>query len=181
MSGRQARDILRTYTRAELARVFRENGELTPSGRLADAIVQSRLEAPIESAGDLIAIAKPFLFGRKQQQSLAKLFQALRIEVNQELLNLQRLLKSVVPLLAPDGVVAIISYHSLEDRLVKQFFFQESQDCLCPPRIPVCQCGHRAELKVLTKRSIVPSDKEIESNPRARSARLRAAQKIRRS
>jgi 16S rRNA (cytosine1402-N4)-methyltransferase len=102
-------------------------------------------------------------------------FQALRIEVNDELGHLQRFLESLPALLAPGARVAIISFHSLEDRIIKQYFQAESRDCICPPRLPVCQCGHKATFKLLTRKPMEACTEEIKRNPRSRSAKLRAA------
>jgi len=107
-----------------------------------------------------------------------KVFQALRIEVNDELNNLKAVLPVALELLAKDGRLVIISFHSLEDRIVKEFFKREAKDCLCPPQIPVCCCGHKASLKIITKKVVVPSSAEIQLNPKSRSAKLRAARKI---
>src|SRR5690606_27567956 len=107
-----------------------------------------------------------------------RVFQALRIEVNDELGSLRRFLESLPPLLAPGARIVVISFHSLEDRIVKDFFQRESRDCICPPRLPVCQCGHRAAFRLLTKKPVQASEAELKENPRARSAKLRAAERI---
>ncbi len=117
--------------------------------------------------------------GRRERiHPATRTFQALRIAVNDELQALQAVLPQAIQALASGGRLAVISFHSLEDRIVKQFFRRESRDCLCPPQQPVCTCGHRASLKEITRRPIVPSEDEMRTNPRSRSARLRIAEKI---
>ncbi len=105
-------------------------------------------------------------------------FQALRIEVNKELSNLEKALTDIIPFLSPTARIVVISYHSLEDRIVKNVFRQESKNCLCPPHLPICQCHHQAQLKVITKKPISPNEIEIQNNSRSRSAKLRTAEKI---
>jgi 16S rRNA (cytosine1402-N4)-methyltransferase len=122
--------------------------------------------------------AVPGAYRRQPLHFATRTFQALRIASNDELVNLQKFLPAALDLLTPGGRLAIVSFHSLEDRIVKQFFAREAKDCLCPPALPICVCGHQARLKILTKKAVTPSAKEVAANPRARSAKLRAIIKI---
>ncbi|MCI0405555.1 MAG: 16S rRNA (cytosine(1402)-N(4))-methyltransferase, partial [candidate division Zixibacteria bacterium] len=132
----------------------------------------------IVTTGQLRQLLVSFWKKPNPRRFLARIFQALRIAVNGELENIERGLSVSLPLLEPGGRLVAISYHSLEDRLVKDFFKRESKDCICPPGLPVCRCGHRASLKILTSKPVLPSEKEKKENPRAASAKLRAAQKL---
>ena len=174
-----AADIVNSWDQVELRRVFVEYGEEPEAGRIAAAIVRRRSREPFLTADDL----GRFVFGVKQQRSrtvdpATRVFQALRIAVNGELENLSKGLTAALSLLRPGGRLAVISFHSLEDRMVKQFFLRESRDCICPPHLPTCVCGHRAGLRVVARRPITPDAAEVARNPRARSARLRVAEKL---
>jgi 16S rRNA (cytosine1402-N4)-methyltransferase len=178
-SGVTAADIVNTWSQVELRRVFAEFGEEPEAGRIAAAIVRRRTREPFLSADDL----GRFVFGVKTQRSrtvdpATRVFQALRIAVNDELANLQRGLEAAMSVLRPGGRLAVISFHSLEDRMVKQYFLRESRDCICPPHLPTCVCGHRAGLRVVTRRPLRADSAEAARNPRARSAALRVAEKI---
>lgn len=173
-----AADILNDYSEQDLVRIFFEFGEERFSRRIARRVVAARRMSRIEKTEDLRHIIESVVPGNQQIKSLARIYQALRIEVNQELHHLKKCLIDVVSLIKPNGRIVVISYHSLEDRIVKQFFKQEAQKCTCPPQLPVCVCGARRRLKILTKKAISPGDSEIQTNPRARSARLRAAEKV---
>jgi 16S rRNA (cytosine1402-N4)-methyltransferase len=173
--------IVNNYDLSELCKVFQELGEERLSPRIAKNIIECRRQKPIETTGELeeaIDRAIPGRFRPHQNNIKARIFQALRIKVNEELENLEQALPEAVGLLKKGGRVAVVSYHSLEDRVVKNYFRQESKDCLCPPQNWNCDCGHVAKLKVLTKKVIFPTKEEIEFNPKARSAKLRAAEKI---
>lgn len=166
----------------ELARILFQYGEETLAKQIAHAIVQAR---PVTTTGQLAEIVLRVVErrGRKDERKrplhpATRTFQALRIAVNRELEALEEVLPQAVAALAPGGRLAVISFHSLEDRIVKQFFRRESADCLCPPRQPVCTCGHRATLVEVTRHPIRPQESEIAQNPRARSARLRVAERI---
>lgn len=163
---------------AELTRVFREYGEERMAHRIAQRIVEEREREPITTTRRLAAIVAGVVGRRGEIDPATRVFQALRIEVNQELAALSRFLKSAVERLEIEGRLAVLSYHSLEDRQVKEAFRRESAGCLCPPGLPVCVCGGNRVLKVLTKRPVRPSPAEIAANPRSRSAKLRAAEKI---
>lgn len=175
-----AANVVNTYEEAELVRIFSEYGEEHLSKTIAREIVSRRQETPFQSTGELAEfIARLYKMRGKQEKihPATRVFQALRIEVNDELGHLQRFLESLPDILAPGARVAVISFHSLEDRLIKKFFQEQSRDCICPPHFPVCQCNHRATLKVLGK-PIQASDDEIRRNPRARSAKLRVAVRL---
>ena len=174
-----AADIVNSWDERELRRAFGELGEETEAGRVAAAIVRRRSREPFLSADDL----GRFVAGVKTQRRrgidpATRVFQALRIAVNHELDNLQRGLEAAVRALRPGGRLAVISFHSLEDRITKQFFVRESRDCICPPHLPTCVCGHRAGLRVVTRRPLRADSAEVARNPRARSAALRIAEKI---
>lgn len=176
-----AADVVNTYSESELTRVIRAYGEERWASRIASFVVAARAERPITSTGQLVEIIKaavPAGARRSGGHPARRTFQALRIEVNQELEQLERGLRSAVPWLAPEGRIAVISYHSLEDRVVRRVFEEYAKGCVCPPDMPVCTCGREPVLRIVTKKPIVPSAEEIERNPRARSARLRVAEKI---
>jgi 16S rRNA (cytosine1402-N4)-methyltransferase len=173
-----AQDVINTYSAADLIRIFSEYGEEHLSKTLAREIVQHRNAKPFETTTDLSEFIAGIYRSRGKQEKIhpaTRVFQALRIEVNDELGHLQRFLESLPALLAPGARVAIISFHSLEDRIIKQYFQAESRDCICPPRLPVCQCGHKATFKLLTRKPMEACTEEIKRNPRSRSAKLRAA------
>ncbi len=176
--GVTAADIVAGATAEELGRIFREYGEERMAGRIARRIVEERSRAPILTTRQLATLVAGVVGRRGEIDPATRVFQALRIEVNQELAALSRFLKSAVERLQREGRVAVISYHSLEDRRVKEAFRRESAGCLCPPGLPVCVCGGRRVLRILTRKPIRPSTEEVAANPRARSARLRAAERI---
>lgn len=171
-----AADIVNEYEETELADVIWRYGEERASRRIARAIVKAR---PVETTTQLASIvSRATGGGRKKIHPATKTFQALRIAVNDELSAISEALEQSVELLGPGGRVAVISFHSLEDRIVKQFFQRESRDCVCPPETPICICGHVARLKAVTRRAVKPSESEIAANPRSRSARLRVAEQL---
>ena len=176
--GVSAADIVANASAAELTRIFREYGEERMAHRIAQRIVEERARAPIATTGRLASIVAGVAGRRGEIDPATRVFQALRIEVNQELAALARFLKAAVERLAVEGRIAVLAYHSLEDRVVKETFRRESAGCLCPPGMPVCVCGGRRVLRVVTRRPIRPGAAEIAANPRSRSARLRAAEKI---
>lgn len=177
--GVTAADLLRTASAPELERIFREYGELPGAARLARLLVARRRAAPIRSAAELLAVVREARVGRGRRHHPATLvFQALRIAVNDELAALREGLQGGVEALRAGGRLAVIAYHSLEDRVVKHQFREEERGCVCPPRLPVCVCGRTPRLRVLTRRSVPPEADEIRANPRARSARLRAAMRL---
>lgn len=176
--GRSAADVVATATVEELTRIFRDFGEERMAAKIARGIVAERSRGPIASTRQLARIVAGQKGSRERIDPATRVFQALRIEVNQELVALGRFLAAAVARANGGGRLAIISYHSLEDRIVKDAFRRESGICLCPPRLPSCVCGARAALRVLTRRPIRPSEAEQRRNPRSRSARLRVAVKI---
>jgi len=176
--GRKATDVLNEYPVEELTKIFKEYGEERFSKKIAQAIVQNRKVKKIESTKELKEIVKSILKTKGDIKTLSRVFQALRIEVNNELSELKKGLDAGIEALAPVGRVCVISYHSLEDRIVKNRFSELAKGCTCPPNFPVCTCGGKKVLKILTRKPVIPDEKEVEGNPRARSAKLRVAEKI---
>lgn len=183
--GRQtitAAELINTLSAAELTRIIRDNSDEKWASRIAQFIVERREKHPIETTGELVDIIKaaiPASARRAGGHPAKRTFQAFRIEVNGELTVLRRGLDAAIRWLNPGGRIAVISYHSLEDRTVKEAFAEHSKKCTCPPDLPVCVCGANPALKVITRKPILPTEAEIEVNPRARSAKLRVAEKIR--
>jgi 16S rRNA (cytosine1402-N4)-methyltransferase len=172
---RSAAELLASESEAELARIFREHGDEPRALRLAREIVRRRAREPFATSDDLVGAIRGALGARTGPGDFARLFQAVRIAVNDELAGLDRALPALRDRLAPAGVLAVIAYHSGEDRLVKHAFREWSRACICPPKQPVCTCGgDRALGEVLTRRAVTASPEEIARNPRSRSARLRA-------
>jgi 16S rRNA (cytosine1402-N4)-methyltransferase len=172
-----AERILNEYPEERLAEVFRAFGEEPKAKRLARFLASVRRQGRITSTAELRNLLLSFWKRPNPRRFLARIFQALRIEVNRELESIRTGLASVLPFLEPGGRLVALSYHSLEDREVKEFFRREANDCICPPELPVCRCGHKALLEVLTPKPLVPSKKEIRENPRAGSAKLRASER----
>jgi 16S rRNA (cytosine1402-N4)-methyltransferase len=173
--------IINSYPQKELERIIKEYGEERFAKSISINIVKERKTKAIKTGQDLQAlIAKtvPKRFWPKNVNVATKTFQALRIATNEELKNLKEFLPSAIELLKPQGRLAVVSFHSLEDRIVKHYFKQETKDCICPPQAPICVCGHKAKIKITTPKGITVSEEELQRNPRARSARLRIAQKL---
>lgn len=173
--GLTAATIVNTYPEEELACIIEMYGEEHRSKQIARSIVANR---PFSTTRQLATVVSRTVGVRGRIHPATKTFQAIRIAVNQELDRLKVALNQAVHLLDRGGRLVVISFHSLEDRLVKDFLRRESQDCICPPQIPVCVCGHHASLKLITKRVITPSPAEVSANPRSRSAKLRVAERI---
>jgi 16S rRNA (cytosine1402-N4)-methyltransferase len=171
-----AADIVNTYSETEIARIIKTFGEEINSRQIAKKIVQKR---PIRTTTELAEIVQDAVGGRYGKiHPATRTFQALRIVVNHEMENLESALIQAMSLLGFGGRLAVISYHSLEDRIVKHFLQKESRDCLCPPEVLQCICGHKANLKIITRRIITPTFAEVELNPRSRSAKLRGAERL---
>lgn len=183
MDARQAtsaKTLVNTLTDAQLSRIFFEYGEEKFSRRIASAIVSRRVSKPFESTGELADVVKeaiPAPARRTGPHPARRVFQALRIAVNDELGALTEALDASLDILGPGARVAVISFHSLEDRIVKKTFAKWAEGCICPPDFPVCRCGRVPEGKVVTRKPIVANQQEVEENPRARSAKLRVFEK----
>lgn len=171
-----AADIINTSTEAELANIIWEYGDEGYSRRIARHIINER---PVKTTLELAKIVERAIGSRRGRiHPATKTFQALRIAVNNELEHLELALKQAVNLLGFDGRLVVISFHSLEDRIVKRFFKKESSDCICPPQAMSCTCKHTARLKLITKKTVTPSEDEVKANPRSRSAKLRVAERV---
>lgn len=180
-TGATASDLLRELPESEIARIIFEFGEERHSRRIARRIVERREQGkPVTTTADLAELVRLAIGGRKPQQihPATRTFQALRIAVNNELEGLNEFVETSVDLLVPEGRFVGISFHSLEDRILKRELRRLSGYCECPPRLPVCSCGAREVVEILTRRPVTPTAGEVEENPRARSAKLRAARKL---
>ncbi len=173
-----AADLINNASEQRLTEILRDYGQERMAKRMARAIVKERQRTAINTTADLTRVLNSLIDPRHYNQTLARVYQALRIAVNAELEQLAKVLPVIVNHLAVGGRIAVISYHSLEDRLVKQFFQSEVKGCICPPRLPVCACGQTPRLKVVTKGGVVPSADEQRDNRRSRSARLRVAERL---
>jgi 16S rRNA (cytosine1402-N4)-methyltransferase len=180
--GVSAAELLATLDAPALASLFRRFGEEPKAGRIARAIVDARRVAPVATAQDLATlvegISPPNPRQPRRTHPATRVFQALRIAVNEELEALQAGLAAALDLLRPGGRLVVLSYHSLEDRIVKRFFAAERRGCVCPIEFPVCVCGRDPRIRLVSRRSVTPTNAELEANPRARSARLRAAERL---
>ena len=170
-----AADIVNTYPEAKLAEILKTYGEEPFSARIARSIVNAR---PLTTTLQLADLIEKTVGRRGKIHPATRTFQALRIAVNHELENLESALRQAVDMLGYQGRLVVISYHSLEDRIVKQFMQKEARGCICPPSAPVCTCDHEPRIKILNKKVITPSETELRENPRSRSAKLRAAERI---
>ena len=176
-----ARTVVNEYSEDKIRKILFEYGEERFSSRIASNIVRARESAPIETTGELVEIIKRSIPAHAREgghHPAKRSFQALRIEVNAELDVIAPAIKSAVGLLNPGGRIAIITFHSLEDRIVKQAFNDLASGCTCPKNFPVCVCGKKPQVKIVTKKPILPSKEELEVNPRSRSAKLRVAEKL---
>jgi 16S rRNA (cytosine1402-N4)-methyltransferase len=176
-----AADLINHSTFEELTQIIFGYGEERFASRIARAIVTARQKAPVDTTDKLARIvfdAIPRKFHPKRIHPATRTFQAFRIAVNEELTNLEMGLKEGFSILATGGVMVVISFHSLEDRIVKGFFNYKALDCICPPDLPVCACDKKVEMEILTRHVMIPTEAEIEANPRSRSAKLRAAKKL---
>lgn len=176
-----AYDVVNTYSKQDLTDIIRSYGEEKWASRIADFIVKFRKEKPFENTTELVDCIKaaiPAKARRDGPHPAKRTFQAIRIEVNDELGQLKRACEEFCDVLAPEGRLCIITFHSLEDRIVKECFNRRVNPCTCPPDFPVCVCGKVADVKKISRKPIVPSDEELEDNHRARSAKLRVIEKI---
>lgn len=176
-----AQTLVNTWSREEIARIIRDYGEEKWASRIAEFIVKSRETQKITTTGELVDIIKaaiPASARREGPHPAKRTFQAIRIAVNRELEVLENLLEDVTDILNPGGRLVILTFHSLEDRIVKKAFKEQSQGCICPKDLPICVCGKEPKIRVITKRPVTASENELELNPRARSCKLRAAEKL---
>lgn len=179
--GPSAYDLIHTLSRDELEKIIRTYGEERMAGRVARAVVERRILSPIRTTGDLAGIvvgALPKARGPARIHPATRTFQALRIAVNDEITSLRQALSDGMEHLNDGGRFCVISFHSLEDRIVKNAFQTEEKGCTCPPDFPLCVCGRKPTMKVLTRRPVVPGEAEVHANPRARSAKMRVAERI---
>ena len=179
--GLTAADVVNTWPQEELRRILQQYGEERYAPSIAAAIVRRRQERPIATTGELVEVIKsgmPAKALKEKQHPAKRSFQAIRIAVNDELASVDRMLQGAVPRLNRGGRLAVITFHSLEDRIVKNALAQFARGCICPPDFPVCVCGRTPDVKLTPKKPILPSEREIEENPRARSAKLRVAEKL---
>jgi 16S rRNA (cytosine1402-N4)-methyltransferase len=175
-----AADIVNNYSQSELARVIRTYGEEKFAANIAKHITAAREGGPIKTTGELVEIIKasiPMKVQKTMGHPAKQTFQALRIELNNELKVLTDTLDTMIDLLAPGGRIAVITFHSLEDRIVKNIFRDAENPCICPPGFPVCACGRQSKGSVITRKPIVPSEAETEANPRSKSSKLRIFEK----
>jgi len=184
-SGESAAELIAQASAAELEQLFRDYGEEPHAAKIARAIVATRVSAPITTAEELAALVEqsvPKRYGPPSRiHPATRVFQALRIAVNDELTALSTALAAAIAALRVGGRIVVLTYHSLEDRIVKQAFAAAARDCICPPRVPVCTCANQATLRLITKHPITASEEEIAANPRSRSAKLRAAERLERA
>jgi len=175
-----AKEIVNQYSEEEIARIIYDYGEEKYARNIARSIVKCRQENAIKSTLELVDIIKSSVPARysREKHPARRTFQALRIAVNRELEAVQEVLPQAVKYLLVGGRLCVITFHSLEDRIVKQFMQKQARECICPPDFPVCTCEHRASLKLLSKKPVFPGEDECNQNPRARSAKLRVAEKI---
>ncbi|MBQ4097582.1 MAG: 16S rRNA (cytosine(1402)-N(4))-methyltransferase RsmH, partial [Clostridia bacterium] len=179
---RSAYDVVNYYSESELTRIIRDYGEERFAHRIAQFIVRRREEKPIETTtelADIVCAAIPAQQRRKEAQNPSRrTFQAIRIEVNGELSAIEPSITDAVARMNPNGRLAVITFHSLEDRIVKDTFKKLAEGCTCPPEFPICVCGNKPKIELISRKPIVPSDAEMEENPRSRSSKLRTARKI---
>ncbi len=180
-SGLTAYEVVNTWPEDELRRILTQYGEERYAPRIAAAIAERRSERPIETTLELVEVIKramPARALRENQHPAKRSFQAIRIAVNDELGAVERMMRCAVPRLNPGGRLAVISFHSLEDRIIKVNLAEFSRGCTCPPDFPVCVCGKKPQIRIITKKPILASERELAENPRARSAKLRVAEKL---
>jgi 16S rRNA (cytosine1402-N4)-methyltransferase len=178
---RSAYTVVNEYSADELKRIIYDFGEERFAPKIVAGIIKARESAPIKTTGELVEIIKksiPSFARREELSSVKRVFQAVRIEVNKELDVIAPTIEAAVNAMNVGGRIAIITFHSLEDRIVKQAFNSLASGCVCPKDFPVCVCGNKPKVKIITKKPILPSDRELELNSRSKSAKLRVAEKI---
>jgi 16S rRNA (cytosine1402-N4)-methyltransferase len=176
-----AHEVVNTWSQDELKRILFDYGEERYAPLIAAAIVRRREEAPIETTLELVDVIRSAMPGkalREKQHPAKRSFQAIRIAVNGELSSVEEMMQAAIPRLNPGGRLCVITFHSLEDRIVKSAIAQAAKGCTCPPEFPVCVCGKTPQVRQITRKPIEASEQELEENPRARSAKLRIAEKI---
>jgi 16S rRNA (cytosine1402-N4)-methyltransferase len=176
-----AHEVVNTWPQDELKRILFDYGEERYAPLIAAAIVRRREEAPIETTLELVDVIRSAMPGkalREKQHPAKRSFQAIRIAVNGELSSVEEMMQAAIPRLNPGGRLCVITFHSLEDRIVKSAIAQVAKGCTCPPEFPVCVCGKTPQVRQITRKPIEASEQELEENPRARSAKLRIAEKI---
>jgi 16S rRNA (cytosine1402-N4)-methyltransferase len=176
-----AAEVLNTYSEKALYELIRDYGEEKWASRIAKFVVEARRLKPLRTTSELVSVIKAAIPSKARQDGphpAKRTFQAIRIEVNNELGIIEKTLRDGVTLLNPGGRFVVITFHSLEDRIVKQTFKDLSISCICPPEIPVCMCDHKASVRLITRKPMLPTDAELEMNPRARSAKLRVVEKL---
>jgi 16S rRNA (cytosine1402-N4)-methyltransferase len=181
LENKKTERIINKFSLKALTKIFRDYGEEKYAYFIARAIEKTRKEKEIKTTDELVEIIRkntPPAYRNKKIHFATKVFQALRIATNNELKNIEEALPFSLDLLKPGAKIVVVSFHSLEDRIVKHFFKKESIDCICPPEAPICQCNHQKQIKIITKKPLRPSAEEVKNNPRARSALLRVAEKI---
>ena len=180
-NSRTAKDIVNTYSEQELFRIIRDYGEDRFAKNIAKNICAARMEKPVETTGELTEIIKKSIPAKMRMTGghpAKKTFQAIRIELNQELEVLKNSLDDMIDLLNDEGRICVITFHSLEDRIVKTIFRRNENPCTCPPDFPVCVCGKKSKGKVITRKPILPSEEELEENTRSKSAKLRVFERM---
>jgi len=174
--------IINNFKEEELADIFYRYGEEKLSRQIASLIIKRRVQEKIDSPEKLVRIVeliyKSKFKNKSKKHPATKIFQALRIYTNEEFNNIKDFLPVAIDVLKPGGRLAVISYHSLEDKIIKEYFKKEARDCICPLELPECRCGHQASIKIINRKVIVPSEEEIENNPASRSAKLRIVEKL---
>jgi 16S rRNA (cytosine1402-N4)-methyltransferase len=180
-AGKSAYDVVNTYSAEELTRIFYEYGEEKWSKRIAEFICERRKEKDIETTFELVDVIKAAIPKKARMEGghpAKRVFQAIRIEVNDELGILEGAVKDFISSLKTGGRLAVITFHSLEDRIVKKVFQEAAKGCICPKEFPVCMCGRKPEIKIISRKPVLPSEKEITENSRSKSAKLRIAEKL---
>jgi 16S rRNA (cytosine1402-N4)-methyltransferase len=173
-----AYEVVNEYEEGKLSKIIYDYGEERHARKIARIICEERVNKPIETTGDLVEIIKRAYKGKSPKHPAKKTFQAIRIEVNRELEVLERAIDKAVECLNPGGRLAIITFHSLEDRIVKNKFKALSIDCICPPELPICMCDNKAKVKIITRKPIVPNEEELKFNKRARPSKLRVLERL---